>query len=246
MSLVITKLNVQTENKDILKDLSLIVKPNEVHALMGPNGAGKTTLSYAIFGHPNYKITQGSIYFLDQNILDLETHERARLGLFLAFQNPSTIAGLDIVSFLRASYKAYHGIDITPLAFRRLLNSKLDLLEMDHSFLDRSVNENLSGGEKKRLEILQLAVLEPKFAILDECDSGLDIDALKIVASGIKKLMQAKLGILIITHYIKLLQFIEPDVVHVMLNGTIVKTGGKDLISELELNGYKNFKNPEL
>ncbi len=246
MSLVIINLSVSVDNKKVISNLSLTVYPNKIHILMGPNGAGKSSLCYTIFGHKNYQITNGSIKFLEQDLLPLKTEERARLGLFLSFQNPVSVPGVSVSNFLRIAYKACHRVDkqneLTPLQFLRFVKEKIKLLNIGESFLNRFVNDGFSGGEKKLLEILQLAVLSPKIAILDEFDSGLDVDSLKATTSLINILTKTnkELGLLIITHYPRILKFIKPDYVSVMKNGSIVKTGGKELILEIEKKGYDN------
>jgi Fe-S cluster assembly ATP-binding protein len=238
---------------EILQGIDLEVGPGEVHAIMGPNGSGKTTLAYALMGHPAYVVTGGEILWKDRNILKLSPDKRARLGMFLAFQYPTAIPGLSVASFIRSALNAkLQGIDkkgdvdptdpmkggISMLDFRRKMREKLALLRMDESFAARYVNDGFSGGEKKRLEMLQMAMLSPELAILDETDSGLDIDALRIVAEGVNAMLNPDLGILLITHYQRLLNYITPDVVHVLAQGRIVKTGGKDLALRLEDEGY--------
>ena len=246
MSLIIKNLSVTVEDKNVIKDLSLTINAGQVHILMGPNGAGKSSLCYTIMGHQNYKVNSGSITFLNQDLLKLKIEERARLGLFLSFQHPIAIPGVSVSHFLRVSHKAYHLADtansLTPLQFTRFVKEKMKILNMDESFLSRSLNDGFSGGEKKRLEILQLAVLEPKIAILDEFDSGVDVDALKTITSALKILMKAdsNLGLLIITHYPNILQLIEPDHVYVMKKGVVVKEGGTELVRAIEEKGYEN------
>ena len=239
--------------REILQGIDLEVGPGEVHAIMGPNGSGKTTLAYALMGHPAYVVTAGEVHWRGRDILKLSPDKRARLGLFLAFQYPTAIPGLSVASFIRSALNAkLQGIDkagdvdptdpmkggVSMLDFRRKMREKLALLRMDESFATRYVNEGFSGGEKKRLEMLQMAMLEPEMAILDETDSGLDIDALRIVAEGVNAMLNPELGILLITHYQRLLNYIKPDVVHVLAQGRIVKTGGKDLALRLEDEGY--------
>jgi Fe-S cluster assembly ATP-binding protein len=238
---------------EILQGIDLEVGPGEVHAIMGPNGSGKTTLAYALMGHPAYVVTGGEVHWQGRDVLKLSPDKRARLGLFLAFQYPTAIPGLSVASFIRSALNAkLQGIDKNPdidptdsikggvsmLDFRRKMREKLALLRMDESFASRYVNDGFSGGEKKRLEMLQMAMLEPEMAILDETDSGLDIDALRIVAEGVNAMLNPELGILLITHYQRLLNYITPDVVHVLAQGRIVKTGGKDLALRLEDEGY--------
>jgi Fe-S cluster assembly ATP-binding protein len=239
--------------REILQGIDLEVGPGEVHAIMGPNGSGKTTLAYALMGHPSYVVTAGEILWKGRDILKLSPDKRARLGMFLAFQYPTAIPGLSVASFIRSAVNAkLQGVDkstdidptdtvkggISMLDFRRKMREKLALLRMDEGFAARYVNEGFSGGEKKRLEMLQMAMLEPEMAILDETDSGLDIDALRVVAEGVNAMLNPDLGILLITHYQRLLNYITPDVVHVLAQGRIVKTGGKDLALRLEDEGY--------
>jgi Fe-S cluster assembly ATP-binding protein len=242
--LEIRNLYAGIDGKEILKGVDLTLKQGEIHALMGPNGTGKSTLAYVLMGHPSYEVSEGKVLFKDQNILDLEPDERSRLGIFLAFQYPTAIPGVSVANFLRtainARRKAENGDDkgISIPEFRRSLKEKMDLLKMDHSFAGRYLNEGFSGGEKKRAEILQLATLQPEIAILDETDSGLDIDALRIVADGVNALHGPNLGVLVITHYQRILNYIKPDFVHIMLDGRIVESGGPDLALHLEEHGY--------
>ena len=226
--------------KPIVKGLDLTIKTGEVHAIMGPNGTGKSTLSKAIAGHPDYVITSGDVLLDGKSILAMEPDERARAGLFLAFQYPSEIPGVSIANFLRAAVQARlaEGEELDATAYYKRLYTKMDLLKIDRKFTSRSVNEGFSGGEKKRCEILQMAMLEPSFALMDETDSGLDIDALKVVAEGVTAMRGDKLGVLLITHYQRLLDHIVPDFVHVMYDGRIVKSGDKNLALELEAKGY--------
>lgn len=242
--LVIRNLHVNIEGKEILKGLDLTLPKGEVHAIMGPNGTGKSTLAYTMMGHPSYEVTEGEIIFKDQNILELEPNERALLGIFLAFQYPVSIPGVTVANFIRsainAKRRAVNSDDkgIPLLEFRKEMKSKMDLLKMDHAFAGRYLNEGFSGGEKKRAEILQMAMLQPEIAVLDETDSGLDIDALKIVSDGVNTLRGPELGVLVITHYQRILNYIKPDVVHVMMDGKIVESGGSDLALHLEEHGY--------
>ncbi|MCE5207029.1 MAG: Fe-S cluster assembly ATPase SufC [Chloroflexi bacterium] len=243
--LSINDLHVSVADREILKGINLGINKGEVHAIMGPNGTGKSTLSNAIMGHPNYIVTQGQVIFKGKNILELEPNERAQMGIFLAFQYPVSIPGVTVANFLRMAINAKrkannpesHGIPIPE--FRKLLKSKMELLEMDTSFGGRYLNEGFSGGEKKRTEILQMAALEPEIAILDETDSGLDIDALRIVSDGVNTLRGPGMGVLVITHYQRILNYIKPDFVHVMLDGRIVESGGFELAEQLELHGYE-------
>lgn len=244
--LQIKNLHVSVGDKEILKGVDLTIKQGEIHALMGPNGAGKSTLSYVLMGHPNYKITSGKIFFNGKDITDLSADERAKLGLFLAFQYPVAVPGVSLFNFLKSSYNAIKGKKaankgeelVSTLQFQKIINEKMKMLKIDPSFADRYLNDGFSGGEKKKAEILQMAVLEPKIAILDETDSGLDIDALKIVANGVNKLFGPNLGVLVVTHYQRILRYIKPNYVHVMVNGKIVKTGGYELAEKLEEEGY--------
>ncbi|MEG1503743.1 MAG: Fe-S cluster assembly ATPase SufC [Enterococcus sp.] len=238
--LEIKDLHVAIDDKEILKGVNLVMKTGEIHAIMGPNGTGKSTLSAAIMGNPNYEVTQGEILFDGKNILDLEVDERARLGLFLAMQYPSEIPGISNAEFMRAAMNARRDEDdkISVMQFLKKLDKKMELLNMPEEMAERYLNEGFSGGEKKRNEILQLLMIEPTFAILDEIDSGLDIDALKVVSRGINEMRGEKFGALIITHYQRLLNYIVPDVVHIMMEGRVVLTGDADLARRLEAEGY--------
>jgi Fe-S cluster assembly ATP-binding protein len=244
---------VAHRDQEILQGIDLDVGKGEVHAIMGPNGSGKTTLAYALMGHPSYVVTGGEAHWKGRDILALSPDKRARLGLFLAFQYPTAIPGLSVASFIRSALNAkLQGIDkngdvdptdpmrggVSMRDFRQKMRDKMALLRVDESFASRYVNEGFSGGEKKRLEMLQMAVIEPEFAILDETDSGLDIDALRVVAEGVNAMLNPELGVLLITHYQRLLNYIVPDVVHVLAEGRIVKSGGKDLALRLEDEGY--------
>ncbi len=232
------------EDKEILKGVDLTVVQGEIHALMGPNGAGKSTLANALMGHPAYQVTQGRIIFKGQDIVELAPDERSRLGLFLAFQYPVAIPGVSVANFLRMAINARRDPEdgISVKEFRQLLKGKMDLLKISHEFAGRHLNEGFSGGEKKRAEILQLATLEPQIAILDETDSGLDIDAVRIVAGGVNSLIGDELGILIITHYQRILNYIKPDHVHVLVGGKIVQSGGPELAEHLEQIGYEGIQ----
>jgi Fe-S cluster assembly ATP-binding protein len=236
--LVVRDLHVNVEDKEILKGLDLIVKQGEIHAIMGPNGSGKSTLANTLMGHPNYHVTSGEVLLDGQNLLEEKPDRRAQLGLFLAFQYPVSVPGVSMGNFIRLAMKSVQGRDIPAMEFRKTVQDQLKLLKMDNSFLSRYLNEGFSGGEKKRAEILQMALLKPKFAVLDETDSGLDIDALRIVSDGMNALAGPNLGVLIITHYQRLLNYIKPDYVHVLVNGRIVRSGGRDLAHELEEKGY--------
>ena len=243
--LQITDLEVAVEGTPILKGVNLTVPQGEVHALMGPNGSGKSTLAYALAGHPRYEITGGTALFAGQDIAELEPDERAKLGLFLAMQYPVEVPGVSVMNFLRTSLNAVRGEEISPRDFIKLFDEKSKLLGFDRAFADRYLNEGFSGGEKKRHEILQMAMLEPKFAVLDETDSGLDVDALRVVSEGVNHMRGPNLGVLIITHYTRILRYIKPDVVHVMFQGKIVRTGGPELADYLEEHGYVEFGSEE-
>jgi Fe-S cluster assembly ATP-binding protein len=244
--LEIRDLHARVEGKEILRGINLVINKGEIHAIMGPNGSGKSTLSKILAGHPSYEVTGGEVLFDGKNLLDLDPDERAREGIFLAFQYPVEIPGVSNAQFLRLAYneKAKHEgrEELDPLEFKDLLAERSKLVQMDPALLSRSVNEGFSGGEKKRNEILQMAVLEPRLALLDETDSGLDIDALRIVAEGVNKLAGPENAICLITHYQRLLNFIVPDFVHVLYRGKIVKSGGKELALELEEKGYDWIK----
>src|SRR5919108_1962511 len=247
--LVIKDLHVSVEDKEILKGLNLTVKPGAIHAIMGPNGSGKSTLAYTLMGHPGYTVTAGEVWYKGQNMLELEADERSKLGLFLAFQYPVAIPGVTVANFMRSAinaHRAEEGKDpkqtsIPVAQFRKELREKMAALEIDESFVRRYLNEGFSGGEKKRVEILQMSMLKPSMAVMDETDSGLDIDALKVVAHGVNTLVgqNPEMGVLVITHYQRLLNYIRPHFVSVMLNGRIVRDGGPELALELEEKGYE-------
>ncbi len=243
MSLEVKDLEVSIEGDKIVKGVDLEVGSGEIHALMGPNGSGKSTLSHALMGNPNYDVDAGRIFIDSEEVTDDEADERARSGLFLAFQYPSEISGISVAEFLREAINARKGKDEEPVStsdFRELLSKKLELLDMDREFANRYLNAGFSGGEKKRTEILQMSVLEPGYAVLDEIDSGLDIDALKVVAKGINTLAgEQEIGLLMITHYQRILDYVEPDKVHVMVDGKIVESGGPELAHRLEDEGYE-------
>jgi Fe-S cluster assembly ATP-binding protein len=249
--LTVKDLRVNVEGKPILTGVNLEVKQGEVHAIMGPNGSGKSTLANTLMGHPKYEVEGGEVWFKDRNILDMSPDERARLGIFLAFQYPVAITGVSLANFLRTAVDAVRsgrsggsngGQPGMPIAeFRKLLSEKMDLLQMDKTFARRYLNEGFSGGEKKRAEILQMAMLEPEIAILDETDSGLDIDALRIVATGVNALAGPNVGIVVITHYQRILNYIKPQFVHVMVAGQIVTSGGSELALQLEAEGYDRY-----
>jgi len=242
--LVVNDLHVSVEGKEILKGLSLTVRAGEVQAIMGPNGSGKSTLSFCLMGHPKYTVTAGEILYRGEPILELSPDERAKKGLFLAFQYPTAIPGVTIANFLRAALRGVRGTEVPVKEFRQTVKTQLSTLGIPDAFMNRYVNDGFSGGEKKRLEILQMAVLSPLLAVLDETDSGLDIDALKTVAAGINALRGVERGILLITHYQRLLNYIKPDVVHVMVDGRVVRSGGPELALELEAKGYEGFRAP--
>jgi Fe-S cluster assembly ATP-binding protein len=242
--LEITGLTVEVEGQEILKGVDLAVSKGETHALMGPNGSGKSTLAYAIMGHPAYKVTAGQIRVKGTDIAGLTPDERAQLGLFLAMQYPTEIPGVSLTNFLRTSVNALRTEDVGVRQFMQVLRQAMDDLDMDEKFLQRNVNEGFSGGEKKRFEILQMAVLKPEIAVLDETDSGLDIDALRVVSRGVNTMRGPDLGVLLITHYTRILNYIEPDFVHVMLGGRIVESGGKELADRLEEKGYEHLREP--
>jgi len=240
----IKNLHVSIEDKEILKGLDLDIKAGEIHAIMGPNGTGKSTLAYSLMGHPAYEVTDGEVLFDGEDILEMDPDERSRAGIFLAFQYPVSIPGVTVANFLRTALNARRRAEnpddkgISILEFRNLLKEKMNLLKMDHAFAGRYLNDGFSGGEKKRAEILQMATLKPKIAILDETDSGLDIDALRIVSDGVNALAGPEMGVLVITHYQRLLNYIKPDFVHIMFNGRIVESGGPELALRLEEEGY--------
>ena len=244
----IRDLRVSVEGRQILKGITLGVSRGQVHAVMGPNGSGKSTLSHTLMGHPGYTVDGGEVHFKGQNILQLAPDQRARLGLFLAFQYPVVVPGITMANFLRTALNAKRGFDgkdrskaIAPKEFRGLLKDQLKLLRMDDAFLSRYINEGFSGGEKKRAEILQMAVLKPEIAVLDETDSGLDIDSIKYVSEAVNRMRGPELGGLIITHYVRILNFIKPDFVHVMVDGRFVLSGGSEVADKLEREGYAEW-----
>jgi Fe-S cluster assembly ATP-binding protein len=255
--LVIRNLHVSVEGQEILKGLNLEVSKGEIHAIMGPNGSGKSTLANTLMGHPAYEVTEGEIWFKGENIVEMAADERSRLGLFLAFQYPSAIPGVSVANFLRTAISARYeqpgpsgngngkrrGISMRD--FRTLLKEKMAMLQMDSRFARRYLNDGFSGGEKKRMEILQMAMLRPEIAILDETDSGLDIDALRIVSEGVNQLMSPELGVLVITHYQRILNYIKPEHVHILVNGRIAMSAGPELALELEEKGYDWVKEGE-
>jgi Fe-S cluster assembly ATP-binding protein len=238
MSLEIRNLHVRTEEREILHGVDLAVARGETHALMGPNGSGKSTLANTIMGNPNYEVTDGQILLNGEDLTEADPDERARAGLFMAFQYPATIPGVSVANFLRMAVNATRDEPIKVKEFGQLLKQNMEILRIDREFTSRYLNEGFSGGEKKRAEILQMAVLKPQFAVLDETDSGLDIDALRIVAAGVNAMRGPEVGSLIITHYTRILQYVKPDFVHIMLDGRIVQEGGAELADHLEEQGY--------
>lgn len=240
--LEVRDLRASIKGTEILRGMSLSINPGEVHAIMGPNGSGKSTLANVLMGNPNYEITGGDVLFRGESIVSLAPEDRAKLGLFLAFQYPVAIPGVTMVNFLRQALNAKRGEEVPIREFRELLFSKMDLLKMDQEFARRYVNDGFSGGEKKRAEMLQMAVLQPIMAVLDETDSGLDIDALRTVAEGVNAVMNPEMGLLLITHYQRLLNYIKPQYVHVLVEGRIVKSGGPELAEELEASGYEKYE----
>jgi len=241
-TLEVRDLHATIEGKRILNGIDLVVRQGETHALMGPNGSGKSTLSNVIMGRPGYQITEGTVVFNGEDITALTPDERAKRGLFLAMQYPTEVPGVSVVNFLRTAYQAVKGEQVSALAFRKHMKDQMDRLSIDDAMVNRYVNQGFSGGEKKRNEILQLAVLQPQIAILDETDSGLDIDSLKLVAEGVNELVGPGLGVLLITHYQRMLNYITPDRVHVMMGGRIVQSGGPELAHELEEKGYEGIR----
>ncbi len=240
--LEIKDLRARIGDKEILKGLSLTIQPGEIHAIMGPNGSGKSTLANVLMGNPNYEVTGGDILFRGESLLEMTPDERARKGLFLAFQYPVAIPGVTLVNFMRQAVNATRGHEVPIREFRETLFEKMDLLKVDQDFARRYVNDGFSGGEKKRAEMLQMAMLQPAMAVLDETDSGLDIDALRTVAEGVNTLMNEKMGLLLITHYQRLLNYIKPQFVHVLIEGRIVKSGGPELAEQLEASGYDELE----
>ena len=236
--LKIENLHVEIDGQEIVKGLDLEVGKGEIHAIMGPNGSGKSTLANVLMGHPRYEITDGSVTFEGEDVLELEPDERAKMGLFLAFQYPSEVPGVSVANFLRTAVNSVREEELSPMEMYRLLQEKMAIMQMDPKFAERYLNEGFSGGEKKRNEILQMLMLEPKLAIMDETDSGLDIDALQVVARGVNEMRAPDFSAVLITHYQRILRYIEPDHVHVMLDGRLVTSGGKELAEALEEKGY--------
>jgi Fe-S cluster assembly ATP-binding protein len=245
--LSIRNLHASIDGAEILRGLDLDLDRGSVHAIMGPNGSGKSTLAHVLMGHPAYEVTEGTVTFKDTDVLDLAPDERSRLGIFLAFQYPSAIPGVTVANFLRMAVNAHRRTDdgeqnpIRIPEFRKLLQENMEMLKIDRSMTSRYLNDGFSGGEKKRVEILQMALLKPSLAIMDETDSGLDIDALRIVSDGVNQLSGPDMGVLVITHYSRLLRYIKPDVIHVLVDGRIVRTGGAELADELERDGYTPY-----
>lgn len=240
--LSIDKLKVNIDDQNILKGVDLNINEGEIHIIMGPNGSGKSTLAYTLMGHPKYEIMDGKIEFEGEIINDFKTDERARKGIFLSFQYPEEIPGVTVEDFLRTAKTSVSGEPQGIMAFKKLLKEKMDLLEIKDEYASRYLNLGFSGGEKKKNEILQMSILDPKLAILDETDSGLDVDAIRIVAEGVKRIKDNKKSILVITHYNKLLDYLEPDYIHILLDGKIVKTGGMELANEIDEKGYENIR----
>ncbi len=244
--LVVRGLRVAVEDKEILKGIDLTVEPGRVHALMGPNGSGKSTLAFTLAGHPGYEVLGGEASLDGEGLLELSPDKRAKAGLFLSFQYPAAIPGVSVANFIRTARQAVRPDDLTPAKFRQLVFNKLETLDMDPAFLGRYVNDGFSGGEKKRLEMLQMAIIAPKYAILDETDSGLDVDALQSVGNSVRALRASEegkdTGFLVITHYPRILQHVKADVVHIMIDGRLVKTGGPELAEQIERDGYDRVR----
>jgi Fe-S cluster assembly ATP-binding protein len=236
--LKIEDLHVEIDGQEIVKGLDLEVGQGEIHAIMGPNGSGKSTLANVLMGHPRYEVTGGSVTFQGEDVFELEPDERAKLGMFLAFQYPSEVPGVSVANFLRTAVNSVREEELSPMEMYRLIQEKMGIMQMDPKFAERYLNEGFSGGEKKRNEILQMLMLDPKLAIMDETDSGLDIDALQVVAKGVNEMKGPEFSAVIITHYQRILRYIEPDRVHVMLDGRLVTSGGKELADDLEEKGY--------
>jgi len=242
--LEIKNLHIKTADKEIVKGLDLKVGKNQIHAIMGPNGSGKSTLASTLMGHPGYEVTSGEVLFLDENLLESEADERAAKGLFLSFQYPSEVEGVNISSYLRMIYNKSHETKVSPVKFREILKEKMEILDIKEEFINRYLNDGFSGGEKKRMEMLQMLVLEPKLAILDETDSGLDVDALKVVSKAVNYLVEKnQMSVIVITHYTRILNYIKPEFVHVLKDGKIIKDGDEELAHEIESQGYKAYEN---
>ncbi|NOY88332.1 MAG: Fe-S cluster assembly ATPase SufC [FCB group bacterium] len=240
---VFKDVHVEVEGKEVVKGVSLTINKGEIHAVMGPNGSGKSSLSNALMGHPDYTITKGEVSLNGKNVKEMSADERSRAGMFLAFQYPTAIPGVSVANFLRTALKAHRGKDADMSDFRKLLKAEMKNLSIDPSFATRYLNDGFSGGEKKRVEILQMSILNPKIALLDETDSGLDIDALKTVSEGINRFHNEENGILLVTHYQRLLNYVKPDFVHVLMDGRFVKSGGPELALKLEESGYDWVEN---
>ena len=241
MSLLVSNLHVAVDGKEIVHGVSFDVAPKSVHAVMGPNGSGKSTCAFALAGHPHYTITEGRVEVDDADVTGASPDERARAGLFLSFQHPVSVPGVPVRQFLRTAYNALHKTHIDPLAFSRTLKTEMNALKLNSDFAKRSINEGFSGGEKKRLEMLQLAILKPRYAVLDETDSGLDVDAIQLVAQTITRAKEQGTGIILITDYSRILRFVVPDVVHILANGNLVKQGDASLAHAVEESGYESF-----
>lgn len=241
--LEIKNLHLSTENKEILKGLTLSINQGEIHAIMGPNGSGKSSLSMALMGHPRYKITKGSIKLDGEDITELTPDKRAKLGLFLGMQYPVAVPGVSVFNLLRSANKSLNSQKVSALEFQKIIKKEMKNLKIDEKFLTRSINDGFSGGEKKKMETLQLSILRPKYGILDETDSGLDVDALKIVSQGINNIFSKNIGILLITHYQRILKYVKPDFVHILVDGRIVKSGGAELAAVVEEKGYEKVLN---
>lgn len=242
--LEIRNLKVSINEKQILKGLNLKIGENQIHAIMGPNGSGKSTLASTLMGHPGYEVNEGDVLLNNENILEMEPNERAEKGLFLSFQYPSEVEGVNISSYLRLIYNKSHGTKVSPVKFREILKEKMEILDIKEEFINRYLNDGFSGGEKKRMEMLQMLVLEPKIAILDETDSGLDVDALKVVSKAVNYLVEKnQMSVVVITHYTRILNYIKPEFVHILKDGKIIKEGGEELAHEIESQGYKAYEN---
>jgi len=242
--LEIKNLHVKTADKEIVKGLDLKIGENQIHAIMGPNGSGKSTLASTLMGHPGYEVTEGSVSFMNEDLLEMEPSERAQKGLFLSFQYPSEVEGVNITSYLRMIYNKSRDQKVSPIKFREILKEKMEILDIKDEFVNRYLNDGFSGGEKKRMEMLQMLVLEPKLAILDETDSGLDVDALKVVSKAVNFLVEKnQMSVIVITHYTRILNYIKPEFVHVLKDGRIIKEGGEELAHEIESSGYKSYEN---
>lgn len=242
-SLRISNLSVSIEGKQIISNLNLTLQKGKVHVLMGPNGSGKSSLANTLMGHPKYQVQKGKVMFKGKNILELSATQRAKLGIFLAFQHPLEIPGVTLANFLRTAYNTTHKEKLSPIAFRKKVNDLCKKLKLPETFLERYLNEGFSGGEKKKAETLQMMLLSPEVIILDETDSGLDVDSLKVVSKGVKSLLTSDITVLIITHYQRILQYLTPDYVHVMSGGRVVKEGGKELVNQIEEHGYEEIGN---